>query len=92
MLLDKKDCYRVRFSGPIASGRLTEITGSTITVICVGVGNQQYVDLVVEGKRSDLLSYFAVSGIGILSKRGCIETINVERISGVSMAALVAKK
>jgi hypothetical protein len=92
MLLDKKDCYRVRFSGPIASGRLTEITGSTITVICVGVGNQQYVDLVVEGKRSDLLSYFAVSGIGILSKRGCVETINVERISGVSMAALVTKK
>jgi len=60
-----------------------------LTVIAIGVGNGHYVDLVIEGKRSELFGYFAVSGVGIWSKRGSIETITVERIGGVSIATLL---
>jgi DNA polymerase III alpha subunit len=92
-LLNKKGAIRVRFCGPIASGRVTNIDPTkTLTVICIGVGNQHYVDLVVEGKRSDLLNHFAVAGVGLLSSRGPLETITVERISGVSMASLLTEK
>ena len=88
MLLDKKGAVRLRFCGPIASGRITD-AGSVLTVIAIGVGNGHYVDLVIEGKRSELFGYFAVSGVGIWSKRGSIETITVERIGGVSIATLL---
>ena len=89
-LLHKKSTVRVRFCGPIASGRVTNIDPTkTLTVICIGVGNQHYVDLVVEGKRSDLLSHFAVAGVGLLSSKGPLETITVERISGISMNSLL---
>jgi hypothetical protein len=92
-LLNKKGAIRVRFCGPIASGRVTNIDPTkTLTVICIGVGNQHYVDLVVEGKRSDLLNHFAVAGIGLWSSRGPLETITVERITGVSMGSLLTEK
>jgi error-prone DNA polymerase len=90
LLLDRRGS-RVLFCGPIASGRVTEATGNTLTVISIGVANERYVDLVIDGKRGDLLGWFALKGCGILTQRGCIETITVENIHGVSMANAVAK-
>jgi len=88
----QKEKDRVRFRGPIASGRVIGRDfhpPRPMTMIAIGVYNNIYVDLVVEGARGDLLRNFAVEGVGTIKSNGCIQTIIVEHIRGISLKAII---
>lgn len=56
------------------------------TLICIGVGNQEYLDLVIPNqKRGDLFAWAALEGKGIQTKPGTVEVI---KISGVAIRQL----
>ncbi len=82
--LDGKKIHK--FRGLIATGRTVSRDWGVCTLICVGVDNQKYVDLVIpEQKRSDLLRWAIVEGCGIMTK---LDTLEVIKINGISLKML----
>jgi DNA polymerase III alpha subunit len=77
----------VKFRGVIASGRQISRDYGVCTLICLGIGNREYLDIVIPNqKRGDLLAWAVVEGRGIQTKPGTVEAI---KISGVSIKNLV---
>lgn len=84
--LDKKRI--VMFRGIIACGRKISREWGCSTLICIGTGNREYIDLVIPNeKRSDLFAWAALEGRGIETKPG---TVEVTKISGVSIKTLTS--
>jgi hypothetical protein len=74
------------FRGIIACGRQISRDYGVATLICIGVGNQEYLDLVIPNqKRGDLFGWAALEGKGIQTKPG---TVEVTKISGVAIRQL----
>jgi len=71
------------FSGIVATGRVSH----GMTLICIGVDNGRYVDLIVQGFNPELLSG-AVEGFGVYVPGAC-ETVQVENIRRISYERLV---
>jgi error-prone DNA polymerase len=84
-LYKEGDEIMAAFTGLVATGRVTH----GMTLICVGVDNDKFIDLVVPGVNTDLLGG-AVEGIGIY-KPGVCETIQVEHIRPVRYDTLILK-
>ena len=79
----KKLC---RFRGLIASGRTITRDWGKCTLICLGVENRRYIDLVLpEEHRGDLFKWAALEGTGVLTK---LDTVEVTKISGVALSKL----
>jgi hypothetical protein len=75
------------FRGIIACGRQISRDYGVATLICIGIGNREYLDLVIPNqKRGDLFGWPALEGKGIQTKPG---TVEVTRISGVAIKMLV---
>jgi DNA polymerase III alpha subunit len=74
------------FSGIVATGRISH----GITMICIGVGNDRFIDLVVQGTSPELLSG-AVEGMGVYITGAC-ETVHVETIRKCSYERLLWKE
>jgi hypothetical protein len=73
----------VIFRGLIACGRTISRDHGVATLICIGVGNREYVDLVIpEAKRSDLFNWAVLEGKGVQTKPG---TIEVSKIKGIAI-------
>jgi len=82
--LDGKKVYH--FRGLIATGRTITRDWGVCTLICIGVDNQRFIDLVLpEQKRSDLFSWAILQGYGIMTKT---DTIEVTTIHGISLRKL----
>jgi hypothetical protein len=82
--LDGKKMFK--FRGLIATGRTITRDWGVCTLICIGVDNQKYIDLIIpEQKRSDLFSYAILEGYGIMTK---LDTIEVTKINGISLNKL----
>lgn len=84
----------VKFCGIIATARITtHNTTVPLTLLCIGVENDRYIDVVIEGRHSELYGYTAIEGTGILSRR-CLagdyfdEQIEATRCHGVSLLVL----
>lgn len=76
----------VKFAGLIACGRTVTREWGVSTLICIGIGNKKYIDLVIPNKsRGDLFRWACVEGTGILEKKGEDESIEVERIYGKAL-------
>ena len=73
------------FTGIVATGRITH----GMTLICIGVENERFIDLVVPGVNPELLGG-AVEGIG-LYREGICETVQVEHIRHISYEKLIQK-
>jgi DNA polymerase III alpha subunit len=71
------------FSGLVATGRISH----GVTMICIGIDNGRFVDLVVQGTNPELLSG-AVEGLGIYVQGVC-ETVHVETIRRCSYDRLL---
>ena len=79
----------VRFCGPIATGRVVDREWGEATMVCIGIGNKRYMDLLIpEKRRSDLFHYFLVEGTGFLVQKDGIEHIEVQRVRGKSLSSL----
>jgi DNA polymerase III alpha subunit len=79
----KKPC---RFRGLIATSRIVTRDWGTCTLICLGVDNKKYVDLVIpEHARHDLRGWAVLEGAGILTR---LDTVEVTKIRGVSLKIL----
>jgi len=79
----------VEFCGLIATGRLVRHTGQRpVVLVCIGVANKRYIDLVIGAATSAILGHTALRGKGILTRRGAIETVEVVKIRGVSLEEL----
>lgn len=77
----------VKFRGIIASGRQISRDYGVCTLICLGIGNREYLDIVIPNqKRGDLFAWAVVEGRGIQTKPG---TVEATKISGVSIKNLV---
>jgi len=77
----------VTFRGLIACGRTISRDYGVATLICIGVGNREYIDLVIpEAKRNDLFNWAVLEGKGIQTKPG---TIEVSKIKGIAINKLV---
>lgn len=77
----------VKFRGIIASGRQISRDYGVCTLICLGIGNREYLDIIIPNqKRGDLLAWAVVEGRGIQTKPG---TVEATKISGVSIKNLV---
>jgi len=74
------------FSGIVATGRISH----GVTMICIGIDNDRFVDLVVQGCSPELLSG-AVEGLGIYVAGAC-ETVHVENIRRCSYERLLWKE
>jgi hypothetical protein len=75
-----------RFRGLIASCRAITRDWGTCTLICLGVENRTYIDLVISGNhRSDLFRWAVLEGTGLLTKQN---TYEVTKITGVSLTKL----
>ena len=86
--LDKK--RPVKFRGLIASGRSVQRDGSLCTLLCIGVENGVFYDLVLANEsRNDLLRWAVVEGKGFL-RESQKNTIDIESIHGVSLKKLCA--
>lgn len=82
--LDGKKMFK--FRGLIATGRTITRDWGVCTLICIGVDNQKYIDLIIpEQKRSDLFSYAILEGYGIMTK---LDTIEITKINGISLNKL----
>jgi len=91
--------YCVEFCGLIAMGRVVhrdtegeESDGngkSTLTMICIGVENGSYIDLIAHGDRGSLLGYVAVAGTAITKQAELTESLEVKSIRGVSLRMLM---
>jgi hypothetical protein len=76
----------VKFRGVIASGRQISREYGVCTLICLGVGNREYLDIVIPNqKRGDLFGWAALEGRGIQTKPG---TVEATKVSGVSIKNL----
>jgi DNA polymerase III alpha subunit len=72
-----------RFRGLIACGRTIHREWGNCTLICVGVNNRHFVDLVIpEEHRSDLFRWAVLEGEGIVTKE---DTVEVKKIRGISL-------
>jgi len=72
--------------GLIACGRTISRDHGDCTLICIGVGNRDFIDVVIpEKKRGDLFAYAFLEGTGTMKKPGSIE---VSTIRGVSLKSL----
>ena len=81
----------VIFRGIIATGRILRRDG-LVTLLTIGVENQRYIDLVyTDVARDDLFKWCCVEGKGQYTKRGLVETIQVESIRGTSLESLLAQ-
>lgn len=79
----KKKC---KFRGLIASGRTITRDFGQCTMICLGVENRRYIDLIISGKhRGDLFRWAILEGEGILTKE---DTVQVEKIHGLALQKL----
>jgi DNA polymerase III alpha subunit len=79
----KKYC---RFRGIIATSRVVKRDWGTCTLICLGVDNKKYIDLVIpEQARNDLFQWAILEGAGILTK---LDTVEVTKIKGISLSKL----
>jgi DNA polymerase-3 subunit alpha len=79
-----------QFRGLIASCRTIKRDWGDCTLICLGVANKRYIDLVLPGKRrSDLFKWAVLEGDGILKKA---DSVDVSHIRGVSLQSLQSKK
>jgi DNA polymerase III alpha subunit len=89
--LDGKES--VRFRGLIASGRTVTRDWGSCTLVCMGVGNREYVDLILpDQKRSDLMRWAVLEGVGVRSSHaGRAESIEVEKIHGVSLGKMSSR-
>lgn len=83
----------VHFCGLLATGRIVRSetdgeesypTQSTLTFLCIGVDNGDFLDLVVKGGKGHLLGYAAVEGKGILRN----DTVDVQTIRPMRLSAL----
>jgi hypothetical protein len=82
--LDGKKIFK--FRGLIATGRTVTRDWGVCTLICIGVDNQKYIDLVMsEEKRSDLFKWAVLEGYGVMTKP---DTIEVIKINGVALSKL----
>jgi len=91
--------YCVEFCGLIATGRVvhrdTEGEESadngktTVTMLCIGVENGSYIDLIVHGDRGSLLGYVAVAGTAVTKQAEITESLEVKSIRGVSLRTLM---
>jgi hypothetical protein len=73
----------VTFRGLIACGRTISRDDGVATLICIGVGNREYIDLVIpEVKRNDLFNWAVLEGKGVQTKAG---TIEVSKIKGIAI-------
>lgn len=76
-----------RFRGLIATCRTVSRDWGDCTLICLGVGNRHYIDLVLpEQSRADLFRWAVLEGSGIVTKR---ETVEVQKIRGISVSSLL---
>jgi DNA polymerase III alpha subunit len=83
--LDKKKTCT--FRGLIATGRTITRDWGKCTLVCLGVDNRKYIDLVFPEKhRSDLFSWAVLEGAGILTKP---DTVEVTKIHGISLSTLL---
>ena len=83
---------KVKFRGLIATGRVVHRAHGTCTLICLGVGNGHYIDLVWPNQtRQDLFRYCLLEGIGILKETSTylLETVEIQTIHGVSLKKLL---
>lgn len=75
----------VRFRGLIATGRTVQRNGSKCTLLCIGVDNGVYMDIVLSDQlRGDLFRWVVVEGSGI-QRADSQSTIDVQTIRGVSL-------
>lgn len=75
------------FRGLIATGRTVQRNGSCCTLLCIGVANGIFYDLVlVDVSRGDLFRWCVVEGKGFL-REGSL-TIDIQTIRGVSLKQL----
>ncbi len=82
--LDKKQTCR--FRGLIATCRTISREWGKCTLICLGIGNQKYIDLVIpKHHRSELFRWYILEGSGILTRT---DTIEVTSIHGVSLTKI----
>ncbi len=83
----------VSFRGLIACGRTVTRDWGVCTLLCLGIANKEYIDLVIPNvSRKDLFRFTVLDGKGLLSKRNGIETIEVKSIRGISLKSLQNKK
>ena len=76
------------FRGLIACGRQISRDYGVATLICIGTGNREYIDLVISNqKRGDLFGWAVVEGKGVLRKPG---TVDVTSIHGLAIRILQA--
>jgi DNA polymerase III alpha subunit len=79
----KKECS---FRGLIATCRTINRDWGKCTMICLGVENRRYIDLIIPEKhRSDLFRWAVLEGEGILTKE---DTVEVTKIHGLSLQRL----
>lgn len=76
---------KATFAGIVATGRLS----NGLTMLCIGVDNGRYIDLVVEHTDPGLFAA-GVEGTGIYKNDSC-ETILVENIRPVGYSTLIMK-
>jgi len=82
--LDGKKMYK--FRGLIATGRTISRDWGVCTLICIGVDNNRYVDLVIpEEKRPELLRWAILEGYGVMTKP---DTLEIVKIQGTSLTKL----
>jgi DNA polymerase III alpha subunit len=75
------------FRGLIASCRAITRDWGACTLICLGVDNRKYIDLVIPGNhRTDLFRWAILEGVGLLTKQ---DTYEVVKIHGISLTKLI---
>lgn len=85
--------HSVRFRGLIATSRVCHRDHGIFTLLCIGVGNGEFVDLVIANEsRADLFRYAAIEGTGLIREGASplLQTIDVQTIRGVSMKRMLA--
>lgn len=82
----------VRFCGLIATGRVVSRNGSTCTLLCIGIENETYIDLIIpDESRNDLFRWGAVEGYGLLKETSSqlLVSVDVKKIKGRSIQSLI---
>lgn len=89
--LDGKE--KVKFCGVIATGRTIQRDGKVCTLICIGIDNGVFYDLVIgDVARSDLFKWACVEGTGFLrDSQQTSGTIDVQTIKGRSLKSLCVR-
>lgn len=79
----------VTFRGLIACGRTISRDSGKCTLICLGIENREYIDLVLpDVSRGDLFRYAVLEGSGFLQERSTGQSVEVSKIHGVSLKSL----